>query len=243
MADPPPLTPDCALFLDIDGTLIDIADHPLDVVIPPGLLLTLRELRNRLDGALALVSGRSLAQIDLLLGATPFDMAGSHGFEWRDGSGQDQVIAERDPALETVADKIVAASSGFRGLYVEHKAYSIALHYRSDLELAATAWALAKAGVETLGGDFTLIGGKAVVEIVSAQARKGVAIQRFLATAPYAGRLPVFAGDDLTDESGFAQVNRDHGISIRIGRETPETLARFSLPSTAALRAWLGAAL
>ncbi len=243
MADPPPLTADCALFLDIDGTLIDIADHPLDVVVPAGLVSTLRELRIRLGGALALVSGRSLAQIDLLLGETPFDLAGSHGFEWRDGSGQDQVLADRDPALEKVADQIVTASSGLRGLYVEHKAYSIALHYRSNLELVDQAWALARAGADSLGPDFTLLGGKAVVEIVSAHAKKGMAIERFLAAPPYAGRRPVFAGDDLTDESGFAQVNRDNGVTIRVGRETPETLAKFSLPSTAALRAWLGGVL
>lgn len=243
MASPPPLSTDSALFLDIDGTLLDIAAHPLDVVVPPGLLMTLRELRTRLGGALALVSGRSLAQIDLLLGATPFDMAGSHGLEWRDGSGEDHVMGARDPALEAVADQIAAAASGFRGLYVEHKAYSIALHYRGDLELAETAWSLARDGVEALGGDFTLLGGKAVVEIVSSRARKGAAIERFLAKPPYVGRRPVFAGDDLTDESGFAQVNRDHGISIRVGRESVETLARFSVPSTLALRTWLSAAL
>lgn len=243
MADPPPLTTDCALFLDIDGTLIDIADHPLDVVVPPGLLSTLRDLRTRLGGALALVSGRSLAQIDLLLGETPFDLAGSHGLEWRDGSGRDQVVADRNPTLEKVANQIIAASSALHGLYVEHKAYSIALHYRTNLELAEQAWALARAGAESLGADFTLLGGKAVVEIVPARALKGMAIERFLAAPPYAGRLPVFAGDDLTDESGFAQVKLGGGITIHVGPEAQETLAQFSLPSTAALRAWLGAAL
>ena len=248
MNAPPPLRTDQALFLDLDGTLIEIAEHPIDVVVPVGLKLTLTAARAQLGGALALVSGRSLAQIDLLFGGYPFDVAGSHGSEWRCTGGMDVIEAPPASALEEVVSHIAAAARSDRGLYIgglyiERKPHSIALHFRADPSLAGEAWRLAREGLAILGADYRLQEGKAVVEILPASAQKGSAIDRFMQSLPYLGRVPLFAGDDLTDESGFEAVNLRHGISIRIGDPGGETRAQYLLPSPAALREWLESSL
>ncbi|CAK0775336.1 Trehalose 6-phosphate phosphatase [Gammaproteobacteria bacterium] len=126
------------------------------------------------------------------------------------------------------------------GLLIEKKSQAIALHYRQNPARESDAWSLAEHAARELGTDFRLLAGKNVVEIVVADADKGKAIERFMAISPYVGRIPVFAGDDVTDESGFEVVNRMGGISIKVG-EIPSPLARFRIGSTSELRAWLTA--
>ncbi|MDR3435362.1 trehalose-phosphatase [Telmatospirillum sp.] len=227
----------CALFLDIDGTLIDLAPHPDDVVVPAGLIALLVALRACLDGALALISGRSLSQIDGLFGAGRFDAAGSHGYEWRTGAEGDRAIAPPAPLFAAVADLVAKEAALLPGLLVERKLYSIALHHRAAPSREPAAWALARTALARLGAGYHLQAGQGVVEIVPAAAEKGMAIERFMRAPPYRGRNPVFAGDDLTDESGFQSVNHLGGWSVHIGGN--ETSASYHLASPQALRRWL----
>ena len=244
-----------ALFLDIDGTLLDLAPRPDLVLVPESLPGLLGALARELDGALALVSGRPLAAIDGLIPAvipagTPagipgrLDAAGTHGAEWRQG-GRVATLAPSDPAavaaLGVLARGLRAEVENRPGLLVEDKPGALALHYRLAPEREAEALALAERIARALGPAYRLQHGKQVVEVLPAAAGKGAAIRRFMAGPPYAGRTPVFAGDDLTDEDGFAAVESLHGISIRVGPPGAPTRARYRLDSPAALRAWLRA--
>lgn len=236
----PPTPADChawALFLDIDGTLLDLARTPEGIQMPAELPALLRTLALGLGGCLVLVSGRPLAGIDGLF-PSQGDAVGTHGAEWRLG-GQPGML---DPAhgldLERLADRLENRMRRWPGVLLERKPYGIALHYRLAPEREAQVWDLARDTLKTLGPGFRLQPGKSVAEILPAQASKGEAIRRFMGLRPYIGRTPVFAGDDLTDESGFAAVNALGGISIHVG-EGDDTQARHGLPSPAALRAWL----
>lgn len=242
MNEPPPLPGGCALFLDIDGTLLDIAPHPNDVRVPPALITTLIALRDQMDGALALVSGRDLADVDRLFSGGDFDIVGSHGFEWRTATAGHGVVGAAaqatDNALDTIRSWAAALPGLLPGLMIERKRYGIALHYRTIPERQAEAVALARAVLADLGSGYRLQAGKAVAELVPVGAEKGAAIERLMVMAPYLGRRPVFAGDDVTDESAFEAVNRLGGLSIHIGA-IGETVARYSLATPAALRDWL----
>ncbi len=236
MADaaPPAALGNWALFLDIDGTLLELAATPDGVAVPEGLPALLDRLSGRLTGALALVSGRSLAGIDRLLPGGR-DAAGTHGVEWRQ-AGQARTLAESWPAELDAA--VAAAAAQLPFLRVERKDHSIALHYRAAPDQGAAVRALAASVAGAAPRPFDLLDGKAVVEIIPAGAGKGAAIERFMANPPYAGRRPVFVGDDVTDEHGFAAVNRLGGISIHVGTN-PATAARWRLDSPVAVRAWL----
>ena len=239
---PPPSGPagDWALFLDIDGTLLDLAPRPELVQVPESLPGLLRALALRLNGALALVSGRPLGAIDALIPGG-LDAAGTHGAEWRQGR-RIATLAPADPtALHALARDLRARTQGVPGLLVEDKPGALALHYRLAPERETEALRLAEYTARVLGPGYRLQPGKQVIEVLPAAAGKGAAIRRFMAVAPYAGRTPVFAGDDLTDEDGFAAVASMHGIGIRIGPPGVPTRARQRLDSPTALRAWLAA--
>jgi len=242
MNDPPPLPGGCALFLDIDGTLLDIMPHPDDVTVAPSLIATLIAVRVRMDGALALVSGRDLTDVDRLFCGGDFDIVGSHGLEWRTATaGHDTVGVAQQPsgdAIDIMRTWAAALPELLPGLTIECKRYGIALHYRSIPERKAETEALARAVLADLGPGYHGLAGKAVVELISVDAEKGAAIQRLMAFAPYQGRRPVFAGDDVTDESAFETVNRLGGLSIHIG-DNGETQACYSLATPAALLDWL----
>ncbi|MDR3516774.1 MAG: trehalose-phosphatase [Azospirillaceae bacterium] len=227
-----------ALFLDIDGTLLNIVPHPDDAKASPALMRTLIALRERLAGALALVSGRDLRDIDRLFKGGDFDCVGSHGLEWRTATAGHGTISSPTQALDGVADALCAAAAAMPGLMIERKRYSIALHYRAIPERQTETASLARAALALIGPGFHLQAGKAVIELVPATAGKGSAIQRLMAIAPYQGRLPVFVGDDLTDESGFETVNRLNGVTIHIGGNVA-TAAHHVLATPAALRHWL----
>lgn len=235
-AAPPPPSDDWALFLDVDGCLLEIADVPDGVVVPPDLPGLLAALRTRLHGALALVSGRNVATLDGFFAPHVFDAAGLHGAEHRH-AGTLTVPGEPSAALRDVLALARGREAEFPGVLVEDKGAALALHWRQRPEAEAMLLDLAEAALPTLDG-YRLQHGKGVVEIRPAATSKGTAIDAFLQSSAYAGRLPVFAGDDLTDESGFRAVNAAGGISVLVG-ERDDSAATHGLPDPASVRAWL----
>lgn len=230
----PPLSADVALFLDFDGTLAEIAPRPDAVSVPHGLIDTLQRLRHALDGALAVVSGRPLAQLDELLHPLRLPLAGVHGVQRR--SADDQVQQLAAAALEDVRAAVQALAARLPGLLVEHKPGAVALHYRQ----APQSGPRAEAALRELLAErpqLALLHGKMVLEVKPAQASKGQAIRAFLREPPFLGRRPLFVGDDVTDEDGFAAVQAAGGLGVKIGPGPSAAGAR--LPDPAALRDWL----
>lgn len=239
---PPAPADDWALFLDVDGCLIDLAPAPDAVSVPAALLARLDELHERLDGALALVSGRAIVTLDTLFAPSRFNAAGLHGAEHRH-IGVRSVASEPAPGLERLHDDAVRLAAIYDGALVEHKGSAIALHWRQAPDAEHAMQAFATHSLSQLPG-YRLQHGKQMVELLPGNsdeggADKGEAITTFLETPHFAGRLPVFAGDDLTDESGFEVVNARGGISVLVGDRGPSN-ARYWLRDPAAVRAWLG---
>jgi trehalose 6-phosphate phosphatase len=228
---------DDALFLDFDGTLVEIVDRPDAVLVDPALPETLARLRERLGGALALVSGRSVATLDGFLAPFAGDAAGLHGVEYRVGGRFFPCDPGAHPALRRGVERLHEAVAGWPGVLVEDKGCSVALHWRLAPDQAEDARALMMALAAELGAAYRIQAGKAVAEILPASSGKGPVIARLMEEAPYRGRRPVFVGDDLTDENGFAVVNALGGLSIRVGGG--DTIAAARLPDPAALRAAL----
>ncbi|GBU16027.1 MULTISPECIES: trehalose-phosphatase [Methylobacterium] len=229
-----------ALFLDFDGTLVEIAPRPDAVRVDPDLVPTLERLRERLGGALAIVTGRPIEVIDDFLAPARFDVAGLHGVALRRGGVVLGAGAEGHPALRVKIPELEARLEGLEAVLIEDKGASVAVHWRLASERdAERAQAAVEAVAAELAGAYRLQLGKAVGEIVPATATKAAAIRTFLETQPYAGRRPVFLGDDRTDEIAFTSVNNDGGISIRVG--AGETVARKRLGDPVAVRATLRA--
>lgn len=222
-----------ALFLDFDGTLVEIAPSPEHVKLDRRVAPALDMLRRGLGGALALVSGRPIAFLDERLAPHRFDIAGLHGAQIRHG---DVIRAQTDsPDLQETVRALVRFANSHVGIIVEDKRISVALHWRLAPQLHEEALALMRQVTATLGPAVRLQEGKAVAEIVPAGASKGNAIAWLMSTAPYAGRRPVFIGDDITDEAGFTAVNAMGGLSIRIGSDH-DSQAQLRLASPTALR-------
>ncbi|MEZ0469304.1 trehalose-phosphatase [Luteimonas salinilitoris] len=233
---PPMLEDDCALFLDVDGTLLDFAPDPAEVAVPPPLRDILQALAGRLDGAVALVSGRPLATLDALFAPLKLPVAGMHGLERRNGGRQAK--SPRPPeALHRVRGEAESLSDRHPGTMVEDKGTAIGLHWRRAPQHAPAMRAFAEAALPRLPG-YRLQHGDHVVELRPGGADKGDAIAAFLGEAPFRGRRPVFVGDDLTDEHGFAVVNARDGISVLVGAREPSA-AHYRLPDTTAVYAWL----
>lgn len=226
-----------ALFLDVDGTLLELAEHPDWVVVPEGLVPLLSGLKHALGGALALVSGRSLAALDNLLGDAGLDTAGCHGAEMRI-AGRFANLAAADTLVPKLAERLAHRAEGIPLAMVEIKSHSVAFHYRPPALDAAKARALVTDCLGDLEGGFRLLDGKQVVEALPVGAGKGEAIAHFLEHPPYAGRRPVFVGDDVTDEEGFREVNRRGGLSVRVGGSGP-TEAGFRAASVREVFDWL----
>ncbi len=224
----------CALFLDFDGTLVDIVERPDAVAVDPALPDALLRLQERLGGALAIISGRPIAFLDPHLAPHRFDIAGLHGLEHRIGGRLFLCDPAEHPALREMVGRLAETVAQKPGILIEDKGCSVAIHWRLAPQEKDFALSAAQGAVEALGAGYRVQYGKAVAEILPAAAGKGKVIERFLQQAPYAGRRPIFAGDDLTDENGFMAVNAHGGLSIRIGGG--ETVARMRLPTPAALR-------
>lgn len=231
----PALQPTDALFLDFDGTLVDIAREPGLVEVPPVLLARLRELSASLAGALALVSGRPVADLDTHLHPLRLAAAGEHGAELRFVPGAAVTHHSRLP--EEVAAVAQALADECPGVLVELKTASTSVHFRKAPEWEATVVERMREVAQAWPA-YELLHGKMVVEFKPAAVNKGLAIRELAGRAPFAGRRPVFVGDDTTDEAGFAVVNELDGISVRVGVHQ-DTAAQFHLPDVAAVHAWL----
>jgi len=229
-----PVALDDALFLDLDGTLIDLAETPDAVRVAPGLVAGLQALGLQLGGRLAIVSGRPIEQIDALLAPLVLPAAGVHGMQRR---GADGVLhCAPLPALAAARACAAALAAAHPGVWVEEKYGALAVHFR-QVPAAGPLCKAALAGVVHATPDLLLMEGKMIVEVKVAGVDKGTAIRAFLATAPFAGHRPVFIGDDTTDEAGFALVQANGGIAIKVG--TGPTVAQRRIDSPAALRAAL----
>jgi trehalose 6-phosphate phosphatase len=231
------LYPSCALFLDFDGTMVDIAPQPQAVEVPGALIGVLQDLQDYLHGAVAVISGRPIAQIDDFLQPLRLAVAGVHGAERRGADGKMHLLNTHP--LDRVEEAARLLAARHPGLLVESKRGSLALHYRLAPELEDDCvLAMQQAVAESPG--ITMLRGKMVVEAKPGGASKGRAIEDFLAEAPFAGRTPVFIGDDITDEVGFSTVQRLGGLGIKVGEGA--TVAWRRLPDPAALRQELEAA-
>jgi len=237
---PPPARLGWAYFLDVDGTLVEFAPSPDAVQVDTDLLALLKRLDRAGGGALALVSGRSLSDLNTRLDGLRVPMAGQHGLERRNADGDIQLSAAPLPH-QSIRNLLLGELQAHPGLLLEDKGMTLALHYRQAPALGAYVHRLMAGLARRLGTDYALQKGKFVVELKPAAADKGKAIAAYLAEPPFAGRHPVFIGDDATDEHGFEAINRLGGLSIKVG--PGNTAARHRLTDVAAVRAWLAAAL
>ena len=236
---PPPLAElsrevPVALFLDFDGTLIEIAETPEGIVVPPDLAARLVQLSRRLGGRLALVSGRAVANLEEHCGPLGIALAGSHGLS-RFSAARQRLGEEPTPLPAGVFEALAEFADG-TGFHLETKAYGAALHYRADPSLAERAEAFASSLAEEHG--LMVKRGKYVVELVPPGADKGAAVRAFMGDEPFAGARPVFVGDDITDEDGFAATGELGGFGVLVGRRNV-TAARYSLADPAAVAQWL----
>lgn len=237
---PPPVDVHAhSLFFDVDGTLVELAETPDAVIVPERLLGQLARLADAFPGRTALVSGRSIAQIDAMLGAGAAvqAVAGSHGAERRLASGEG-VAAERPAALAAV-DAVFSDFAQAHRLVFEPKSLGSALHYRAQPEREAAATRLAEELAATHG--LVLQRGKMMVELRAA-GDKGAAIDVLLATPAMAGTRPLFFGDDVTDEAGFRAAAAAGGAGVLVGEARP-TAARYRLPDVAAVGWWIDSVL
>ena len=229
-----------AYFLDLDGTLLDLAATPDTIRVDSALPVLLSDLHRACAGAVALISGRSLADLDLRLGVPNLPKAGQHGLERRDAAGRVWLHASPPQAWQTIRAALAPLLRRHSGLLLEDKGLTLALHYRQAPELASHVHQLMRRLVAEIGEDLVVQKGKCLVEIKPAGVHKGTAISEYLAEAPFRGRRPIFIGDDKTDDNGFAVVNEHDGISIGVGPGASN--ARYRLPNVIAVRSWLAAA-
>jgi trehalose 6-phosphate phosphatase len=226
-----------ALFLDADGTLLAFADDPEAVALADGLLETLDDLHTVLGGALALVSGRAISGLDRIFQRPQWAAAGQHGMERRDATGRVVTLPVDTNELAQLRETVHAMAAEWPGVRVEDKSWSVAWHCRERPEYERELARRAPELVARFPG-FELQPGSYVFEFKPRGMDKGVAVAAFLDEAPFRGRRPVYLGDDLTDEHGFALANARGGASVRIGARTPSQ-ATFTLSSPADVHAWL----
>jgi trehalose 6-phosphate phosphatase len=228
-----------AVLLDIDGTLLDLARTPREVWVPPGLAATLHALHERTKGALALVSGRSLNDIDLIFAPDRFPAVGGHGAEMRLSTNENEAVATHAPPMDQELKRRLAAIARLSpGILLEDKGYSLALHYR----LAPHAEKAIYEAVSFIRADlpnaaFEVLPGKCVCEIKQAGFDKASGVRELIKHEPFRGRKPIFIGDDVTDESVFAITPELGGLAFSVGRHSNGVAGRFEEPSD--VRAWL----
>ncbi|TGQ72720.1 MAG: trehalose-phosphatase [Mesorhizobium sp.] len=226
-----------ALFLDIDGTLLEHAAHPDAVVVSDRLRELLVKLELQLDGALAFITGRSIAAVDHLFRPLELRAAGLYGLEHRlvrDGP----VEAAVEPADIAALATEIATELDSVDVYIERKGPILAIHTRAAPHLLERATQLVEQALDKLPAGYRVLAGNAGVELMPLEAAKGAAIRRFMQTPAFRGRRPVFLGDDTSDENGFETVNEMDGISVRIKPGGP-TVAPYALAGVDEVLAWL----
>lgn len=238
VAGAPELPERPALFLDFDGTLVAHENHPAAVAIDAELRRLMEGLRASTGGALALISGRSIADIDALFAPARFAVAGQHGAERRSADGSMHRHAPAAQRLRGPLEELRRFVARHPGLLLEEKGTSVALHYRNAPGLEEAAGNEARRALAAIGDEYELQGGKFVLELRPSGRDKGTAIAGFLGEPPFAGRAPVFVGDDLTDELGFELVNLRGGTTVKVG--AGPTRAQWRLADASAVRRWLG---
>lgn len=225
-----------AFFFDLDGTLAEIQHHPHQVTIPRVVRQHLSHLAQMSNGALALVSGRTIAELDKLTFPLRVPLAGVHGAERRDSRNKIHIISLPPAVLTPLQQALEDGMREFKGAQLEIKGMAFALHYRNAPGDEAAIYTLARRLVAHYDG-LALQPGKCVVEIKPKGVNKGAAIAAFMQEAPFSERTPVFVGDDLTDETGFDVVNCLNGISIKVGNG--DTRAQYRLHDVQAVYRWL----
>lgn len=225
-----------AFFFDVDGTLAAIQSRPEAVFIPEQVIAQLQQLSALSQGALALVSGRPIKQLDALAAPWYGPAAGVHGAERRDAEGNLQRISLPVEVEQSLRTELQDAMASWPGTQLEVKGMAFALHYRQAMQHEQDVMRLAEQSVKRFPG-LALQPGKCVVEIKPAGIDKGAAISDFMEQPPFAGRTPVFIGDDLTDEKGFLAVNARQGVSIKVGEGS--TQAHYRLHDVDAVYGWL----
>ncbi len=232
----PRLPRNAALFLDFDGTLVDIAPTPEAIVVDPALPDLVDRLGERLAGALAVVSGRAIADLDRHLAPARFRAGGLHGLEWRERVEGRIVQSPAPLSLQAFRARLLASGLAGDGVAVEDKGVAIAIHYRAapgrgpQVLAAVRSWL---AGVD----DLVLIDGKMVAEVKPRAASKGTVVDRFLSLPDFEGRIPVFVGDDRTDEDGIAAAARAGGFGVKVGEG--DTGASYRVAGVDDVHAWL----
>ena len=227
-----------AVLLDVDGTILDIAPTPGEVIVPASLRRTLARLSRETGGALALVSGRSLEDLDRLFAPLRLPAVGGHGAELRASAGGEAEAGGAGPLDGDLREQLAGIADSAPGVLIEDKGYALAVHYRLAPEQEGTV----KQAVAAIQADwpqepFEILPGKAVLEIKPAGFNKGAAIRALMRHKPFAGRRPVFIGDDTTDEPAFAAMPEFKGLGFSVGRNISGTAHCFATPSE--VRGWL----
>ena len=227
-----------AILLDVDGTILDIAPTRHDVHVPESLRHALRRVSERAGGALALVSGRPVRDLDEIFAPLRLPTIGGHGAEIRllhNGGAPYRPATSLDRDLKNQLNDIAGR---YPGVTIEDKGYSVALHYRTalehELDVVSDVFRLCKSYQPA---SFELLTGKAVVEVKAAGYSKGTAVRELMTHKPFAGRVPIFIGDDITDEAAFAVMPEFRGVAISVGRRVPGILGAFHSPGE--VRQWL----
>lgn len=226
------------LFLDFDGTLVEFADDPRAVQPDAHLLRTLQSVQSALGGALAVVSGRRIDELDELLQPLRLPAAGLHGLERRDAQGRRQPAAPAlaETGLHELRGQLLELVERYPGLLLEDKGAALALHYRRVPRLQETVRDALRSLVGRLAPELELLEGDKVLELKPHAQDKATAVESFMREEPFAGRTPVFVGDDLTDRDGFEAVRRHDGMTVAVG---DRVTAQWRLQDPAAVRAWL----
>jgi trehalose 6-phosphate phosphatase len=239
---PPRLASNSALFLDIDGTLLEFAESPSGVQVDADLATMLPALARKLGGAIALITGRRIVDVDGLFRGAPLPVAGQHGCERRSADGTLHTHAPSPAGLVRMRDALTDFAARHDGLIFEDKGHSLALHYRKAPRLAAHVHRTLRVQIaESPHRGWRLQPGKGILEVKPEGRDKGTAILDYMREPPFRGRSPAFVGDDATDEYGFAAVAQLGGIAVKVGKG--RTTARYRLRDVAAVRRWLQAAL
>jgi trehalose 6-phosphate phosphatase len=226
-----------ALFLDVDGTLLDLAARPDDVVTPPNLISTLKRAENTLGGALALISGRSIDDVDRIFAPLRLRMSGVHGAEIRFDPDAPTIATTMGDLPKSLLAALERAIRPFPGVFVEDKRFSFTVHYRLAPSAEQPLRSIVQQLIESTSIGVEIMDAHYAIEIKNPSFDKGGAIAAFLSTPTFYERTPIFIGDDTTDESGFALVTSRGGLAYSVG--SPRAGAIVGFPGPPAVREWL----